>query len=115
MKRAHLALVLLLAGAACSGDDEDPNPRPGVPGGLCLAPDGACDEGTCNRARNYCFAPSDPCSGFSCGGSERGECGVDEGGFPYCACLSGYDNESFSHYCCPSAGGDPLCEQEIER
>ena len=83
-------------------------PPPGQPGGLCLAPDGRCDFGSCNRDRNYCFEADDPCLGFRCGGEDRGTCSPD-GDQPSCACNAGFENQTFELYCCPEDGGDPDC------
>jgi hypothetical protein len=99
-------LVVLGLGDACyQGDERDKDPPPGLPGGLCLAPDGHCEVGTCNRERNFCFEPTDPCNGFFCGGEERGVCFPDSNGQPSCQCAPGYNNESFDLYCCPESGG----------
>lgn len=86
------------------------DPRPGTAGGLCLAPDGRCEEAgvECNRDQNYCYVPDDPCVGFACGGLDRGRCEPQDG-LPTCLCFEGYDNEQYALYCCPSAGGDPSC------
>ena len=90
----------------CGGDPTEP--APGVFGGLCLAPDGTCNFGQCNRAANYCFDPDDPCRGFFCGGEERGSC-EPIGGQPSCTCSAGFESETFALYCCPTDGSDPAC------
>lgn len=81
---------------------------------MCSAPDGTCQDGTCNRDENYCFDPQDPCRGFFCGGSDRGVCVVDMGNDqPTCSCFEGFENETFSLYCCPTDPAlDPTCAQE---
>jgi hypothetical protein len=85
-------------------------PPPGLAGGLCLAPDGHCEDDRleCNRDGNYCFHPDDPCVGFACGGTDRGRCEPRDGQ-PSCLCFEGFENESFALYCCPVDGGDPYC------
>lgn len=88
----------------CAG----PQPAPGCAGGLCLGPDGTCNEQICNEEQNYCYDPDDPCAGFECGGSERGTCSPVEG-LPACVCNEGFENESFALVCCPLEGGDNLC------
>lgn len=106
---AALLLVLGLGDACYQGGDRDKDPPPGLPGGLCLAPDGHCELGTCNRERNFCFEPTDPCNGFFCGGEDRGVCFPDDQGQPSCQCAPGFNNERYDLYCCPEAGG-PLDE-----
>lgn len=95
------------------GGERDKDPPPGLPGGLCLAPDGSCAEGMCNLQRNYCYDPADPCRGFFCGGEERGMCFTDPATFlPTCSCDVGYNNDQYPLYCCPDpALGviDPNC------
>jgi hypothetical protein len=105
-------LGLLVSTTACfTGAEREKKPPPGIPGGLCLAPDGQCAEGTCNRDKNYCYDAMDPCAGFFCGGSDRGLCYVDGDGQPSCECNAGFQNETFSHYCCPIENvGDADCE-----
>ena len=118
---ALVALVLCLA--ACDADDDsgttagdtegsdtdtDGGSPPGALGGLCLAPDGTCTEGVCNRDENYCFDPDAPCEGFSCGGADRGSC-TPVDGEPSCACNTGFESETFRLYCCPEDGSDPVC------
>ena len=115
MIAARLVLLACIA-TACSDRAEsgpeapDAMPMPGLLGGLCLAPDGHCADATatCNRDENYCFDPADPCSGFACGGVERGVC-TPSNGQPSCACNEGYENETFSLYCCPNDDSDPNC------
>lgn len=107
--------VLLLSGTvvACfKGGERDKDPPPGLPGGQCLAPDGTCDEGVCNRMRNYCYDPADPCRGFFCGGQERGNCSPSDGQ-PECTCVPPYNNEQFDLYCCPGEGTafDARCQE----
>ena len=80
-----------------------------MPGGLCLAPQGYCNTGTCNQSANYCYLPEDPCVGFACGGADRGRCEPVEG-LPLCSCFEGFSGEQFDLYCCSEAGGDPLCQ-----
>lgn len=106
------SLLIALATTACfKGAEREKKPPPGVPGGLCLAPDGRCDEGLCNRDRNYCYDPTDPCMGFFCAGSDRGTCIVTTEGLPSCQCAPGFQNETFELYCCPMGNvGDPYCE-----
>lgn len=92
----------------CTHQDIEP-PAPGVAGGLCLAPDGRCDEGiTCQRENNYCYDADNPCVGFACGGADRGCCVVVDGR-PSCQCDEGFDNVMFALYCCPNDGSDPQC------
>jgi hypothetical protein len=102
-----LLLVLGLGDACYQGGEREKDPPPGLLGGLCLAPDGHCEEGTCNRNRNFCYDPADPCNGFFCGGGERGVCFPDSDGQPSCECSAGFDNDQFALYCCPAAGGPP--------
>ncbi|MCA9709764.1 MAG: hypothetical protein KDK70_28250 [Myxococcales bacterium] len=110
-----VGLVLAVGlGASCyHGGERDKDPPPGLPGGLCLAPDGFCQEGTCNRQQNYCYDQLDPCLGFFCGGEERGLCTPDSQGLPNCLCAPGYANDLYPLYCCPSPAlgiYDELCE-----
>ncbi|MEM7153768.1 MAG: hypothetical protein AAF799_13050 [Myxococcota bacterium] len=102
-----------LAQACYRGGERDKDPPPGLPGGLCLAPDGSCAEGQCNLESNFCYDPADPCRGFFCGGDERGMCFTDPATFlPTCSCAVGYNNDQFALYCCPDpALGviDPNC------
>jgi hypothetical protein len=109
---ATFALVLVPAGCF-RGAEREKNPPPGSPGGQCAAPDGRCKESACNREKNYCYDPADPCRGFFCGGSDRGTCDVVDG-LPVCSCHVGYDNQDYDLYCCPQPqfGHDELCEQE---
>lgn len=66
----------------------------------------------CNRERNFCYDPTDPCKGFFCGGSDRGVCGVVDNE-PACTCAPGFENETFDLYCCPmDASLDPICAQQ---
>jgi hypothetical protein len=111
-----LAFLLVLSSACFTGAERDKDAPPGVPGGKCLAPDPAtggsmptCSAGTCNLMKNYCYDTTDPCRGFFCGGEERGMCVVDTGAQPSCVCNLGYNNEAFSHYCCPDDGSEPTC------
>lgn len=108
-----LMLAVGLGDGCYRGGDRDKDPPPGLPGGLCLAPDGHCQEGTCNRDRNYCFDPADPCDGFFCGGEERGFCFPDPQTLqPTCMCDVGYTNEEYDLYCCPDPSlgiFDPNC------
>jgi hypothetical protein len=100
-----------IGAAPCRSVSLEVAPRPGIAGGLCLAPDGQCEDGfVCQRDENYCYVPEDPCVGFACGGVDRGRCEPLDGR-PSCSCFDGFDNEPFSLYCCPSAGdgGDPRC------
>lgn len=108
--RLGLFGVLVCATACFTGAEREKKPPPGIPGGLCLAPDGQCAEGGCNREKNYCYDAADPCFGFFCGGSERGTCFVEDG-LPTCQCNAGFQNETFTHYCCPVGNiGDADCE-----
>ncbi|MEM6994102.1 MAG: hypothetical protein AAF721_26550 [Myxococcota bacterium] len=106
-------LILSAVVVACfRGGERDKEAPVGLPGGLCLGPDGRCDEGTCNKDRNFCYDPMDPCDGFFCGGEERGLCAPDEDGQPRCTCQLPYSNELFDLYCCPTAEStefDPKC------
>lgn len=112
-----LSLSLAAMMTACfKGAEREKKPPPGIPGGQCEAPDGQCDEGVCNRDRNYCYQPADPCLGFFCGGSERGICLVTQEGLPSCMCGPGFQNETFELYCCPEGNiGDVDCEQAAQR
>lgn len=104
--------LTVLAVSCFRGDERDKDVPPGLPGGLCLAPDGHCDEGQCNKDRNYCFDLADPCKGFFCGGEERGLCTPSEDGEPRCTCEPGFNNQQFDLYCCPEPETgmfDPLC------
>lgn len=96
-----LVMALGLCTACYRGGERDKDPPPGLPGGLCLAPDGSCQAGMCNRDENYCYDPGDPCHGFFCGGDERGVCFPDGNGQPSCQCAPGYSNDAFPLYCCP--------------
>lgn len=113
MSAFRIALICALSwlSSGCfAGDEREKEPRPGLPGGKCLAPDGSCEIGECNRARNYCYDTADPCNGFFCGGADRGTCTVDTDLQPRCVCRLGFNNEQWSHYCCPDIGGsDPNC------
>ena len=109
---AALLLALGLSDGCYRGGERDKDPPPGLPGGLCLAPDGHCQEGQCNRDRNFCYDPADPCDGFFCGGEERGFCFPDPTTLqPTCMCDVGYNNEQYDLYCCPdpAVGFDPNC------
>ena len=112
MHRWALVASVAFAMTGCfRGAEREKKAPPGVPGGLCLAPDGVCQDGMCNRDRNFCYDPQDPCKGFFCGGSDRGIC-QPEDGEPSCACAPGYENETFELYCCPEdALADPECAQ----
>lgn len=104
------ASMSLVVTGCFKGAEREKKAPPGVVGGLCLAPDGTCNEGECNRDRNYCYDPVDPCVGFFCGGSDRGICMPDSDGQPRCACAPGFQNRTFELYCCPEDGiGDPDC------
>ncbi len=111
-----LSACVSLSVAGCfRGAEREKRAPPGVPGGLCLAPDGQCTDGTCNRDRNFCFDPVDPCKGFFCGGSDRGICSVDDDDEPSCQCAPGFENETFALYCCPEdALADADCAQAQE-
>lgn len=109
---ATLLLALGLSQACYQGGEREKNPPPGLFGGLCLAPDGHCQEGTCNRDRNFCYDSTDPCNGFFCGGEDRGTCFPDANGQPSCQCNPGFNNEQFDLYCCPDAGLDELCAMQ---
>lgn len=106
-------LILSAVTVACfRGGERDKEVIAGLPGGKCLAPDGRCDSGECNKDRNYCFEATDPCRGFFCGGEERGVCTPDSDGQPSCVCELPYNNDQFDLYCCPSAESgilDPHC------
>ncbi len=108
-----LGLVFAATATACfHGADREKDAPPGNLGGLCLAPDGHCDEGVCNQDKNYCFSAKNPCEGFFCGGSERGTCILDQQQQPSCTCNPGFNNETFALYCCPDDPNfdpDPNC------
>lgn len=112
---AALVMALGSAPGCYSGGERDKDPPPGLPGGLCLAPDGHCQEGQCNRDRNFCFNPADPCDGFFCGGDDRGLCVPDFNTLePSCQCGLGYNNEQYALYCCPDPSlgiFDPNCTE----
>ncbi|MEM6290476.1 MAG: hypothetical protein AAGA54_04395 [Myxococcota bacterium] len=115
MSRLHpwllTALVSITLTGCFRGDEREKSPPPGFPGGQCAAPDGICNRGMCNRERNFCYDPLDPCEGFFCGGSDRGICIVDEGE-PSCSCQVGYEAETFALYCCPEDSNlDVICAQ----
>jgi hypothetical protein len=103
----------LLTAACFRGAEREKEAPPGNPGGKCLAPDGACTEGQCNKPANYCYDPFDPCHGFFCGGSDRGMCQVDNNGLPTCVCAPGFNAQQWTHYCCPDPGFgvDPRCTE----
>jgi hypothetical protein len=117
------ARTLMLLGVAASvacfrGDEREKEAPPGLPGGLCLAPqppaapDPFCEQGLCNMDRNYCYDPADPCDGFFCGGSERGFCQPDSDLQPTCTCEPGFSNAQYDLYCCPQQSTgilDPRC------
>lgn len=109
---ATFALVLVPSGCF-RGAEREKQPPAGSPGGKCAAPDGRCKEAQCNREKNYCFDPGDPCLGFFCGGSDRGTCVVNAG-LPSCMCDPGYESQQFELYCCPEPGFgfDELCDAE---
>lgn len=105
-------MVLLVATGGCfRGAEREKQAPPGLPGGLCLAPDGRCEAGAvCNQMQNYCYDPFDPCEGVFCGGSDRGICEVDGNGLPRCLCAPGFENETYALYCCPvNPLLDPSC------
>ncbi len=105
-----LLLALGLGDGCYQGGERDKNPPPGLPGGLCLAPDGFCQVGSCNRDENYCYDPIDPCYGFFCGGEERGVCFPDSEGQPACQCNVGFANDLYPLYCCPDPPGSMFDE-----
>ncbi len=106
-----LACLSLTVSGCFRGAEREKKAPPGVPGGLCLAPDGVCQDGMCNREKNYCYDPQDPCEGFFCGGSDRGICIVNNNE-PSCSCLEGFEAETFELYCCPvDANLDVVCAQ----
>lgn len=120
--RSVVATLLLLGMAgsvACfRGDEREKEAPPGLPGGLCLAPqppaapDPFCEAGACNAERNYCFDPMDPCDGFFCGGADRGFCAPDSDFQPTCTCEPNFNNDQYELYCCPNANTgllDPRC------
>jgi hypothetical protein len=114
------ALAVLGSSACFRGAEREKEAPPGLPGGLCLAPqppqapEPFCEQGTCDTTQNFCFRPEDPCFGFFCGGSDRGTCVVQEtdgARRPACECAPGYDNEPWALYCCPADDdSDPNCE-----
>lgn len=105
-----LVAVAIVPVACFKGAQRDKEAPPGNIGGLCLAPDGHCNEGECNRSENYCFDRSNPCSGFFCGGAERGICQITPDLEPSCTCAPGYNNDDYALYCCPDDGVlDPNC------
>ena len=102
-------LAVAIVPVACfKGADREKEAPPGNVGGLCLAPDGHCKDGECNKDENYCFDRASPCRGFFCGGTDRGTCIIDDLQ-PSCVCAPGYNNDDFSLYCCPD---DPLLDAE---
>ena len=106
-----LACLSLTVSGCFRGAEREKKAPPGVPGGLCLAPDGVCQDGMCNREKNFCYDPQDPCEGFFCGGSERGICIVNNNE-PSCSCQEGYEAETFELYCCPAdSTQDVVCAQ----
>lgn len=109
--RSGLFVAVAIAPLACfTGAERDKEAPPGNVGGLCLAPDGQCAEGECNRSENYCFDRADPCRGFFCGGADRGLCQVTTDLQPSCLCAVGYNNDDYALYCCPDqALADPNC------
>jgi len=110
-----LLLVMGLSQGCYQGGDREKDPPPGLPGGLCLAPDGHCQGGQCNRERNFCYDPADPCNGFFCGGEGRGFCFPDSQTLqPSCMCQAGYNNDQYDLYCCPDSPLeiDPNCTME---
>ena len=100
--RLGVLLLFVLTAACFRGGERDKEAPPGLPGGLCLGPNGTCDEGTCNMERNYCYDAADPCDGFFCGGEERGVCIPTAEGQPECTCELPYTNDQFDLYCCPT-------------
>jgi hypothetical protein len=36
-------------------------------------------------------------------------CVIDQGAQPSCVCNLGYNNDAYSHYCCPDDGSEPTC------
>jgi hypothetical protein len=110
--RVGFVLALSVGAAvplACfKGADREKEAPPGNVGGLCLAPDGRCKEGECNKDENYCFDRASPCRGFFCGGTDRGTCIIDDLQ-PSCVCAGGYNNDDFALYCCPD---DPMLDPE---
>ena len=104
-----LALAGLVASSCYTGGEREKAPPFGYAGGRCNVDD-LCAEGECYLDQKVCVLPDDPCEGFFCGGSERGECYVQEAGpWPACECYEGYNNEQFPLYCCPDDGSDGLC------
>jgi hypothetical protein len=106
-----LLFAIAIVPVACfKGADRDKQAPPGNPGGLCLAPDGHCTKGECNQSENYCFDRANPCSGFFCGGADRGLCQVTSELQPSCTCAVGFNNDQFALYCCPDDElADPDC------
>ena len=107
--RVGVFVLATLPFACFKGADREKEAPPGNVGGLCLAPDGHCNEGECNKSENYCFDRASPCSGFFCGGSERGVCQPTADLEPSCVCMPGFNNDDFSLYCCPD---NPLEDPE---
>jgi hypothetical protein len=109
MGRFAVIVLMSLAVAGCfKGAEREKKAPPGIPGGLCLAPDGHCTEGICNTDRNYCYDGVNPCKGFFCGGSDRGTCIIDTNSQPSCQCGPGFENRTFELYCCPDEGGGDI-------
>jgi hypothetical protein len=105
---AVIALMSLAVAGCFKGAEREKKAPPGIPGGLCLAPDGHCTEGICNQDRNYCYDGVNPCKGFFCGGSDRGTCIIDTNSQPSCQCGPGFENRTFELYCCPDEGGGDI-------
>lgn len=92
-------LLLALAGACYDGPGAL-EPEPGSPGGLCLEPEGVCDEvfWRCDPVARFCYDSATPCRGVLCGG--HGVCSVDaKTQLPECTCDLGYNNFSYSLVC----------------
>jgi hypothetical protein len=106
------SIAMLVSSGCFRGAEREKQPPAGSPGGKCAAPDGRCNEAACNREKNYCYDPTDPCRGFFCGGSDRGICQAVSG-LPTCSCEPGFHNREYELYCCPEPGigVDPLCGQ----
>ncbi len=119
--RSVAALGLLLSATGCfRGGEREKEPPPGYAGGLCLAPtttmpEPHCVDGSlCNVDRGFCYDPFDPCRGFFCGGSDRGQCTVDQDNLPMCMCLPGYSTERYELLCClPTPGTDEVCDRNV--
>lgn len=99
---SFLCGLLLLAAGACYEGPGPLEPAPGSPGGLCIEPEGACDEvfWPCEPVGRFCYDAASVCRGVLCGG--HGTCSKDKTTkLPVCTCEPGYSNVEYALLCEP--------------